>query len=331
MNSFLAQQQRFSKNTKYFLNHNLKNNNHSFSQKELSTLESLLKLIDDPSEYVQEAIKKQFKTYGLSLFSALKTLKSSPTPNQLKLLEKILIDDKLHYLIDSWKEFINNTSKLSFYKNLEIGYNIFYKYFNNNFSNQNNISFLIDELSNKIKRSMYSYKKENDFEILKKINRYLFSSELIKASKSLSTDDIELSEVMKNLKGSPISLSSIFVLVAQRFNINLDICLFAKKAYVKYTDNNGNLLFFDPFSQGKIYTIEYFKQKYPHIITEVLTILNSKIDTYDVFKRILENLTYHFYCNNLEKESQNINQLHQLTHKKQSFFNKSNQQHFTKN
>jgi len=268
---------------------------------EIPELNHLIKLIDDEDEEIYENIKKRFLLYGeesknfLSEFTKSEDfLIAERSKEIISLLNFKLVENKIRELFLNKKNLLERAVFLL----SEYGYpNVDF----------DNYKMIIDKMAfdigsrigRKIRKASSAYEK------IKIINDYLFQRKGFKGNTENynETDNLYINKVIDRKTGIPVSLSILYLLIANRLKLPIYGVNLPSHFIVKYQDNKEEL-FIDPFNEGIVISrkeaIKFLKQiGLSEEEFNKISFLNNTSER-DIVKRYINNLI-HIYEKNNEK------------------------------
>jgi len=165
----------------------------------------------------------------------------------------------------------------------------------------------IGDIGRKIAKSM----KNSEFrptQLIEKINHQLYKVENFKGNRDdyYNPSNSLLNTVIKRRTGNPITLSILYIQLANSLNFTLYPVNFPSHFMVKYIlDDEENEIIIDPFNEGRImddYSLkELLDHFYPKMNIALTRKLVAKASNPDVIIRMLNNLkTSFFECQDLD-------------------------------
>ncbi len=245
-------------------------------------LPHVLRLLDDESKIVQEAIIKELLTYGASLFKKLEKLEKPAAPLQIRQIKVLLENHKREVFKQEWSQwqkFADGNEKL------ENALALVSDYLGDLFSNSD-LKGMLDDLAGEY-AAKYTDKNA------KKLSHFLFAEKGLKGSEENYYHPMhsDLSYVIKHKQGLPISLACIYILVGWRFGLHIEGCNFPGHFLAKTTLGSETILV-DCFNGGRIMTKTAFENVKPS--ESIQEILESSISSEIIMIRVFNNLTRAF-------------------------------------
>lgn len=268
---------------------------------EIPELNHLIKLLDDEDEEIYENIKKRFLLYGQESKNFLVEFVNSEdliiaerAKEIISLLDFKLIENKIREL------FLNKRNLLerAVFLISEYGYpNVDF----------DNYKMIIDKMAfdigSRIGRKIR--KVSSSLDKIKVINDYLFLRKGFKGNTENynNVDNLYINKVIDRKMGMPVSLSILYLLIANRLKLPVYGVNLPSHFIVKYQDEKEEL-FIDPFNQGIVISrkeaVKFLKQLgLSEEEFNKISFLNKAIER-DIIKRYIDNLI-HIYEKNNEK------------------------------
>jgi len=166
----------------------------------------------------------------------------------------------------------------------------------------------IGDIGRKIAKSMKNSSEFRPTQLIEKINHQLYKVENFKGNRDdyYNPSNSLLNTVIKRKTGNPITLSILYIQLANSLNFTLYPVNFPSHFMVKYVlDDEENEIIIDPFNEGRImddYSLkELLDHFYPKMNIALTRKLVAKASNPDVIIRMLNNLkTSFFECQDLD-------------------------------
>src|ERR1041384_8023833 len=167
----------------------------------------------------------------------------------------------------------------------------------------------IGDIGRRIAKSMKNSSELRPTQLIEKINHQLYKVENFKGNRDdyYNPSNSLLNTVMKRRTGNPITLSILYIQLANSLNFALYPVNFPSHFMVKYVlDDEENEIIIDPFNEGRImddYSLkELLDHFYPKMNVALTRKLVAKASNPDVIIRMLNNLkTSFFQCQDLDR------------------------------
>ena len=166
----------------------------------------------------------------------------------------------------------------------------------------------IGDIGRKIAKSMKNSSEYRPTQLIEKINHQLYKVENFKGNRDdyYNPSNSLLNTVVKRRTGNPITLSILYIQLANSLNFTLYPVNFPSHFMVKYVlDDEENEIIIDPFNEGRImddYSLkELLDHFYPKMNIALTRKLVAKASNPDVIIRMLNNLkTSFFECQDMD-------------------------------
>ena len=166
----------------------------------------------------------------------------------------------------------------------------------------------IGDIGRKIAKSVKNSSEFRPTQLIEKINHQLYKVENFKGNRDdyYNPSNSLLNTVIKRRTGNPITLSILYIQLANSLNFTLYPVNFPSHFMVKYVlDDEENEIIIDPFNEGRImddYSLkELLDHFYPKMNIALTRKLVAKASNPDVIIRMLTNLkTSFFECQDLD-------------------------------
>jgi len=166
----------------------------------------------------------------------------------------------------------------------------------------------IGDIGRKIAKSMKNSSEFRPTQLIEKINHQLYKVENFKGNRDdyYNPSNSLLNTVIKRKTGNPITLSILYIQLANSLNFTLYPVNFPSHFMVKYVlDDEENEIIIDPFNEGRImddYSLkELLDHFYPKMNIALTRKLVAKASNPDVIIRMLNNLkTSFFECQDMD-------------------------------
>jgi regulator of sirC expression with transglutaminase-like and TPR domain len=166
----------------------------------------------------------------------------------------------------------------------------------------------IGDIGRKIAKSGKNSSEFRPTQLIEKINHQLYKVENFKGNRDdyYNPSNSLLNTVIKRRTGNPITLSILYIQLANSLNFTLYPVNFPSHFMVKYVlDDEENEIIIDPFNEGRImddYSLkELLDHFYPKMNIALTRKLVAKASNQDVIIRMLNNLkTSFFECQDMD-------------------------------
>jgi len=248
-------------------------------------LPHLIRLLDDPSPVVQDAVTQQLAIYGNALDSTLRAYGVRLTHDQRERLDNIRSGRYRDTLRANWLMWRDMTD---YWEQLEATH-VLLSDFHTGYREPGALEGQLDELA-------LAYREQTDEISGPTLAAFLFGREGIKGNheKYYSPDRSILSEVIRQRSGNPISLASLLMLVGRRVDLEIHGCNFPGH-FLGRTVHNGKLYLVDCFNGGRFITANAFRDLNNDNTGDVQSVIAEPAPVEALVTRILNNLAnaYH--------------------------------------
>jgi len=267
-----------------------------------SEIQALIRLVEDPDPVVFNEVKNKLVSYGRQVLPLIELswIKEVTNHDHHERLEDVLRQiqlDELKVKLKGWKDssrrdLLEGTLIISQFQFFDI--------------DLNEVESEIDSIKRKV---WLEINEENTaFEIVKIFNHVLFEQCGFKPSKQNfhAPQNSYINSVLKNKKGSTLSLSILYSIIAQRLEIPIYGVNLPDQFVLGFMDENKtlkmldeksdkNVLFYiNPFSNGRIFD---YKEIESYLVKLGLPLEDNYIEpcsNTDILKRMLNNLSYSY-------------------------------------
>ena len=146
---------------------------------------------------------------------------------------------------------------------------------------------------------------DHPIRIIRTLNHYLFDEQGFHAPGHYDPDDTYLNRVLDRKRGWPITLSVVYLILAQRLELPIVGVALPKHYIVKYTDSDHDI-FIDPHNRGQILTANECADLIGTTISDDL--FRATTNRFTLF-RMMNNLRYTYlslYKKNKAKELESL-------------------------
>ncbi|MCK5014911.1 MAG: heat shock protein HspQ [Candidatus Omnitrophica bacterium] len=247
----------------------------------------LIKLLDDESSDIREAVAKKLEAFGPTLKEELKKLTLSLNPTQEEYINEILREHKRVWLKHIWPNWLSLIDEredlLENYKKMESALAFFSKFLNESDSDLQ-LKNLLDELA-----CAYKEKFKNSDPV--RLAKFLFKEKKLCGDEEdyYNPQNSNLVYVITKKKGIPISLCAVYMLVGLRLGIRIEGCHFPGH-FLARIDLDGRKVFVDCFSGGQIVDQKDLLNMRGDVFEGMENVLNEIADARTIVRRFLANL-----------------------------------------
>lgn len=258
---------------------------------EATTLPFLLRLLDDEQPDVRRVVSAQLAGFGGDLSDQVAGLGIDLSAKDLEVLSGLLQPARRDALRESW--FTPTRALLEpdgDWDLFEAFLRMISDFLHDGVSLRPSMTDLLDELADE------SAEMEIDDPI--PLASWLFDGSRLTANKRDYYNPLnsDLASVLDNGTGTPLSLSLILILVAQRRKIPIYGCNYPGH-FLCWTDTSSGPLVIDPYNKARTLAVKQIIANNPGISTTSRDALNSPARQVDMLRRVLSNLA-HAYTKN---------------------------------
>lgn len=274
-------------------------------------LHSLIKLLDDESDFVYENVKERLIYHGDNSINFIKEYADLNDPLTLMRANEIISTINFDQLLSKFKELKLKNNKdlleeavflISMYGYPDI--------------NIENYKMILDKMAMDIERRIddKGYIDHTTVDTINIINEYLFVERGFYGNSDnyYDPDNSYINKVLDKKIGIPVSISVLYILLAKRLNLPIFGVNLPSHFIIKYQDSNEEF-FIDPFNKGIVISrdevIQFLEklgldeEEFNHI--PYLKIAEDK----EIIKRVLANLQNVF---EKEKDEMKLDQIKKL-------------------
>lgn len=256
-----------------------------------SKLPYLLQLLDDESEFVQDAIVSELAAFGPSLEEALERLPVPPDAAQREAMHRLFSDAarwqraKQAWLRQTWPAWYPIEAAM---EKLEAALAILAEFQEDPHFSQTHATLplktLLDSLADEFRR------REGPKDALE-LARFLFEEKGITGARSEQHDphNSSLVHVIEQKRGIPISLACIYVLVGWRLGLDIRGCNWPNH-FLARTCVNGTWMLIDCYNGGASLDQESFLKMQGPSREAAQLMLEDKPSVETIIARVLHNL-----------------------------------------
>ncbi len=246
-------------------------------------LRSLLRLVDDENEVVREAVKRRLAAIGPSLEALLQEAGPDVAPEMLDHALDLQREFERESLLRAWERWSREASSVM---KLESGHELVSRYLSFPDSQEVTIRDELDRLA----RAFVEEEPEGDF---RDLAGFLFGSgRLAGASENYyHPQNSNLTRVLAEGYGNPISLASIYILVGARAGIQIGGCNYPAHFLARaVSPEDGELYLIDCFNEGKVIGADALVRHHPLSSQEVSDVVATPAPAELILARVIRNL-----------------------------------------
>ncbi len=214
-------------------------------------LVSWLRLLDDESSVVQEALSKEFYVYGPDLMTDLAALRNGPDEAAIAEIQRLIDWERKRVLRQAWQAWLADDDEGADSARLEAVFSMVAT-FQNGPEYGVTLSTLLDGLAEEFRLRGGTVDEET-------LARFLFKEKGLEGDRSnyYHPQNSNLVNVIETRRGLPISLACIYMLVGHRFGFDIGGCNWPNHFYAR-TRQQHVLVLVDCFNGGRTMDRESF-------------------------------------------------------------------------
>jgi hypothetical protein len=245
-------------------------------------LSYLLRLLDDRSPVVQEALAREFFAYGPSLMHDVATLSNPPDEPALEQIRVLIAGHGRQVLRASWDAWLANASGPPL-ERLEAALALIAE-FQNGVGYEPALGPLLDSLADEFRLRGGTMDEET-------LARFLFKEKGIEGDRSnyYHPHNSNLVYVVEARRGLPISLACLYMLVGRRLGFQIGGCNWPNHFYARVILRH-RLMLVDCFNGGRMMDRESFLKMQGPSKNAAESILDGAASVETIVIRVLGNL-----------------------------------------
>lgn len=242
-------------------------------------LPHLLRLLDDPSETVREAVTHELAAFGPALEQLLENQPQPVTTQQRQVIRRLLGERERTWLREVWPQWYELPGEMP---KLETALTFIADFQNG--PRWVSLKSLLDDLASEF------YRQDAPGDALS-LAKFLFERKGIKGAKPdyYSPENSNLVHVIEHKRGIPISLSCIYMLVGARIGLDISGCNWPGH-FLARTYSEGKLVLVDCYNGGQVIEEESFLRMQGPSRDAAREVVETVADSETIIARILNNL-----------------------------------------
>ena len=259
----------------------------------------LIKLLDDQDPAIQAALKDEFAESSGDLSNELTALGLEVDLSQqdkMK-LSKLLLPARRETLINEWQIPAGGRAAMADdWDSFEYHLRLISDYLHNGISLRPTLSDALDLLADE-----FSSEHENESLNADKLRVWMFTNEKFKGNTEqyYLPHNNDLCWVIDSEKGNPISLATLFILVARRLNLDVSGCNYPGHFLARiFLDDEMQLV--DCFHKGRLIPAKKVIAEHKDISIKAKLAISAHASLGDILLRFVKNIEYSF------KQSSNL-------------------------
>lgn len=272
-------------------------------------LPHLIRLLDDDSPLVKNAVWRELQSFGPTLEEELERQDLAIEADRLQEMRSMRDDLHRSALLNRWPSWIELKDEKD---QLERAFNLLTD-FQEEYAQPGRLTTLLDELAREF------YETEADFDS-RELARFLFQTQGLAGCQTdyYHSDKSNLARVIDRRSGNPISLTCIYMLVGHRLGIEIQGCNFPGH-FLARTLQGCEVLLVDCFNGGQCFKAQAFRDLNPDSGLEVREIVYTPASVQTILNRVLNNLANAYDLAEQQENSALMRRLvqiqrHQLEH-----------------
>jgi hypothetical protein len=255
-----------------------------------SKLSALVRLLEDASPVVREAVTLEFASYGPGLSEDLRRLEGQPNDADWKLLAKITAHHYRRRLRLAWPHWMNIPDDRA---RLERALTLLAE-FQNGPRWRPPLGDLLDRLAGE-------YLDREGAKSPEALAGFLFREKGMQGVENgrFLPDHSNLAHVIESGRGLPVSLVCIYLLVGARTGLEIHACNWPRHFLARYRDESG-LFIVDPANGGAVVDAETFLSMQGTSREAAEAVISFEVDSAAIITRILGNLARAYRAENDE-------------------------------
>lgn len=240
----------------------------------------LISLVDDETEEVRDKVFRELENYGIGLEKDIENMDVPLDEQTYKLIEPIIQENRKKYIAENWDAWTNLDDE---YDRLEKAMSLLAS-FHYGDKPEYDLSKLLDDIAGEFRQK---YVLGTEIELVK----FLFKEKKFIGEKEDYYNPLNsnLTYVLLNKRGIPISLASVLMLIGRRLGMNIEGCNFPGHFLAKLNFEN-NIILIDCFNSGKLIYEKDISYMIGNQEDAVLKAVREKTTVTSIVRRTLTNL-----------------------------------------
>ena len=240
----------------------------------------LIKLLDDESEMVLEAVLKELAAFGPTLREELAKLPEPLSNEQQEKIQTLLADHNRHWLKENWKK---QLSTLSDNERLEKALSLLAEF-------QNGPGYPV-QLKTLLNTLAEEYRQAHQTQDAVSLANFLFKAQQLQGNTTdyYNPANSNLVYVIEHKRGIPISLACIYILTGVRLGLEIEGCNFPGHFLAKITVE-GKTKWVDCFNGGRLLDEAAILEMTNEPPQSIRDILEMNVNAETIIARMLTNL-----------------------------------------
>lgn len=247
---------------------------------ERENLPHLIKLLDDPSPVVQEAVCRELASFGSRLDDELGRFGVRLTDEQRELLDAMETERHRETLRANWPAWFHLQTRM---ERLE-GAFVVLSDFQEHYRRPGHLTHQLNDLARAFRETEADV---NSYELA----RFLFKDRGLRGGQAdyYSPAKSNLVQVIEQGSGNPISLTCVYMLVGNRLGLEIEGCNFPGH-FLAQTTHEGEPVLVDCFNEGRLIEARSFHDLSPNASRQVSRVIQEPAPVKTIITRVLNNL-----------------------------------------
>ena len=269
-----------------------------------SDLVHILKLLDDPEPAVQSAVATYVEQFQGDMSEELASEALSLTQAESKILSKHLMPGRRQYLMDNWqvpRRFLQNDSQD--WETFEYLLSLLSDYLHDGVSLRTSLSDALDLLADEIHLAEASSTPDL-------LAQYLFKDARLTGNKQtyFALENSDLTWVLNNGIGNPITLVVIYMLLSNRFGLSVYGCNYPGH-FLAWVPSAKGPYAIDAYNNARVLWPQEIIRENPLLSQQAKTALSGPCPFFAIIIRVLNNIETSLQKEGLDSEIPCIQQL----------------------
>lgn len=274
------------------------------SRADTEELPYLIRLLDDDSETVREAVRKRLFAMRGSLENELARYDIDLSAEQRRLVGDFFREEGRQVLLEGWTGWRDAPDEFS---RLEAGLTRLSDFLRGYRGEPGRVAGMLDALEERCRFK----KADRDIDSL---NDYLFCSGRFLGNRNdyYGPQNSDLTSVIETGRGNPISLACLMILIGRRCGLEVDGCNYPGHFLARY-EIGGSVYLLDCFNRGKVIPGADLIEHQPFSSHEVSEAVQNPASAEVILLRVLRNLETAFSRLGNREDQKVVRKLIQLT------------------
>jgi len=248
---------------------------------DVAQLPYLIKLLEDSSSDVRQGLSKAFAEFGNDLNDALSLMSAPPDAVERHMIHALLSESLREVLRKKWTSWFDLEDP---YERLETAFSLL-SHFQSGVTRPFEVTKLLDTLADE-------YGGDFDKITARNLSKYLFKVKGLRGvapAHYYHPSNSDLIAVIETRRGSPISLSVIYILVGHRLGLSVHGCNFPAH-FLCNVEEDGKPFAVDCYGGGRFYTHDEIVELHKDKEKELRYLLKQEATPEEIIARVLRNL-----------------------------------------